>query len=390
MRTPLIALWLGVLAMVPATAQDFNFDLIEEVPVYEAIMDLPNSRIVMDYASSEIENPGVDSVWQTMDVKRVDLVFTRYPKEYDKWIIGAVDLSLARLQAARDLDSTLFAEGVELHFMIQTDCDSRDAAKEMFHGLVVYYDEPSPLLTMEEEVAPETMEKLDYRIKQVAEIIYQEDELEDSTALTILQRHSDWDQMLVVMDWTGSMYDYGASVLLWHRLNLHRASVRRFVFFNDGDDTPNYEKKIGETGGIYLLETESIDSLLLTMNKVRRGGNGGDGPENDVEALKAGIEHFEGYEQVVLIADNRSDVRDLEMAKELNKPIRVVLCGVTDSKPIHEEYLTLAYQTGGSVHTIEEDIAELAQIVEGTKVEIGGNYYMLEDGTFSYQGRKYD
>lgn len=368
-----------------AFAQEFSLDRLEEVPVYTPLPDSQHTKVAMAYASSDIANPGVESAWQDRKVTRIDLVFTRYPAEFDQWIIGLEDLTQARLQALRQLDSALFAADVDWHFILQTDCPTRRAAQQLFHGFVVYHRAPTQL---EKEVSTDVYTKLDYKIKEVAKIIYQEKKLEDSTALLIMGRHPEWKNLMVVMDWTGSMYEYGASVLLWTRLNLQRAAIKRFVFFNDGNDTPNDAKVVGETGGVYVLDENQIDTLLVTMNQVRSGGNGGDGPENDVEALLTATSAFDDFEELVLIADNRSDVRDLSLAGQLGRPVRVVLCGVDDEHPIHEDYLNLAYQTDGSVHTIESDLTQLRELKEGPPVVIENAYYILRNGKIYFRGLK--
>lgn len=374
-----------LLFVCSAGAQTFSLAALEEVPVYEPLPDSQHARVTMAYASSKIRNPAVDSSWQGQKVTRVDLVFTRYPEEFDQWIVGLEDLTEARLASLRQLDTSLFASGVDFHFVLQTDCPTRSAARKLFHGFVVYFQEPTLL---EKEVSTEVYTKLEDKIKDVAQIIYQEKKLGDSTAMLIMDRHPEWNNLLVVMDWTGSMYEYGASVLLWTRLNLERTPIRRFVFFNDGNEMPNDEKVIGETGGIYRLDDNNIDSLLVTMNQVRQAGNGGDGPENDVEALLEAVQAFDDFEELVLIADNRSNVRDISLASELDLPVRVVLCGVDARHPIHEDYLNLAYQTNGSVHTIQADLTQLGKMKEGAPVLIGNAYYILREGKIYFRGLK--
>lgn len=360
-------LFLLLLSSLPGLlgAQTFDPADIQEVPVYEVPAYVEYVRVEMAYASSQIQNPEVAARWRKRKVSRVELVFTKYPQDLDAWLTSYQRLFEARMASLRTLDSGLFErKGIEWGYVQQTDCPTEVAAKGLFHGFVVYFEPP------------------DRRMEEVASILSQEDSLKDSTAYQVLDRHPDWDSMLVVMDWTGSMYKYGASVLLWHRLNLERNAVKHFVFFNDGDDRADDDKTAGKTGGVYRVETNDLDAVLRKMNEVMSRGNGGDNPENDVEALYKGIKYLKGYDQVILIADNRSHMRDLHLAQHLTRPVKVVLCGVGARHPVHPDYLTLAHRTGGSVHTIEEDIDNLKALNEGREITIQGRTYRLEEGRF--------
>ena len=95
-------------------------------------------------------------------------------------------------------------------------------------------------------------------------------------------------------------------------------------------------------------------------------GDGGDSPENDVEAILTGLKYLKGHDEVILIADNDSDVRDLSLIRTLDVPVRIILCGKR-RKEIHDDYLTLAYQTGGSLHTLKKDIKDLSPLINARK-----------------------
>lgn len=67
-------------------------------------------------------------------------------------------------------------------------------------------------------------------------------------------------------------------------------NIRYFVFFNDGDDKINSTKVVGSTGGIYSMVANNLNQVLATMQTAIENGNGGDLPENDIEAILHGIE----------------------------------------------------------------------------------------------------
>ncbi|TNE64084.1 MAG: hypothetical protein EP344_04010 [Bacteroidetes bacterium] len=197
---------------------------------------------------------------------------------------------------------------------------------------------------------------------------------------TLYRMRDRWKNKVIVTDLTGSMSPYMDQVVLWHALQLVQGEENRYVFFNDGDHTPDDEKRIGQTGGIYFTEKADIEKLLLKMRETADGGNGGDGPENDLEALIEGTEKMQGLDELVLVADNFSDVRDMKLLINLKVPVHIVLCG-TDFG-VNENYLEIAYKTGGTIHTIEQDIDDLAEMADGATIRIGAYEYRVSRGKF--------
>jgi hypothetical protein len=196
-----------------------------------------------------------------------------------------------------------------------------------------------------------------------------------------LYRHRElWANKVVVSDLTGSMYPYMDQILLWHALALVPGENNRYVFFNDGDSKPTSAKRIGATGGIYTCEEREMETIMRVMKTVMEAGHGGDGPENDVEALLEATRLLGEGDELILLADNYSDMRDLELLAQLRVPVRIVLAGVGHG--VNEEYLHLAYMTGGSVHTLEEDIFHLARLNDGEVISIGKYRYRLNGGVF--------
>ncbi len=182
--------------------------------------------------------------------------------------------------------------------------------------------------------------------------------LRDSTTYKVLERNQDWENSLVVSDWTGSIYGYGAQALQWHVNHLETSGLSYFTLFNDGDNTSTGRKMIGATEGIYHAQANQIDKLIQLYQLVMLKGGGGDGPENDLEAVLAGMEEFPEYGEIILIADNNACVRDIELLEYIDKPVRVVLCGYKSIWGVNPQYIEIAEQTGGSIHTMEEDLTE--------------------------------
>lgn len=203
----------------------------------------------------------------------------------------------------------------------------------------------------------------------------------DSTFFKVMDRHKDWDNILFVTDVTGSMYNYSIQLMVWHKLNYLDNRAAQFSFFNDGNRKSTSMKKIGKTGGIYHVKGDTYEDVEKEIYKTMNMGGGGDGPENDIEALIKAVESCPDAKQIVLIADNWSNVRDIELLEELNVPVKIIICG-SRSTIVNLQYIELAYKTGGSIHTIEQDITNLMKLSAGKSIEIGGMHYIIKNGKF--------
>lgn len=187
---------------------------------------------------------------------------------------------------------------------------------------------------------------------------------------------------VVVTDITGSMHKYLTEIMLWHAMDFDEGKQTKYLFFNDGNRKRH--KPIGSTGGLYYCEGKFKDFKLImnTLSKGMAGGNGGDSPENDLEALLEGASHLNSIEELILVADNLSPVRDISLLRKLHVPVRIIVCGSEKGEDINPQYLTIAYQTGGSVHTLKNDITDLQKTLEGKTITIKGVRYVLRNGEF--------
>jgi hypothetical protein len=187
--------------------------------------------------------------------------------------------------------------------------------------------------------------------------------------------------VVVVGDVTGSMYPYTAQLLIWLKLHSLDSFTTQFAFFNDGDDTPDSEKRIGSTGGIYSKRCYTFEQAKNLVKSTMLKGGGGDCPENNIEALLQAERDFPDNKFQVLIADNWAPIKDKILMGRLTKPVRVVLCGANGYN-INVDYLNLARRTKGSVHLIEEDLDQLAAMHEGETIRIGRLRFKIVDGEF--------
>lgn len=293
-------------------------------------------------------------------IMQIDLVYSYFPLKKNLNELNKNRL----LELSKYLPSVFMDEHIQWRVVLQTEVIKQGDPLSFFHGFVVYYrpyDLPSELNMINQAL----LGKYEHR---------------DSTLLKVFERNPQWKNMLVVMDVTGSMYPYTAQLILWLKLNSNDGFVRHFTFFNDGDETPCSEKKIGSTGGIYHIASELYKAVAEKVIKAMQGGCGGDIQENDLEAILSGIENCPHCNDVILVADNFSPCRDLSLLKFVKKPVKIILCGVYEN--FHVEYLQIAYETGGSIHTIEDDILDLMTLKEGETIEIGQYKYKIVKGQF--------
>lgn len=215
------------------------------------------------------------------------------------------------------------------------------------------------------------------KLKEAKSGSYQSD---NEVVSKVLGRNK-WSEKLIVCDLTGSMDPYAQELSIWYQLNIKNEPNLQFVFFNDGDNQSDSQKKIGATGGIYYQKAQGLDSLIRIMSFVRSRGNGGDCPENNMEALIKGVKKAKPYKELVMIVDNNAPVKDLSLLNQFNKPVHIILCG-SRSGEVLEDYLLIAWKTKGSIHTIEEDISKIASMSEGQSIQIGGFTYKILGGEF--------
>ncbi len=206
----------------------------------------------------------------------------------------------------------------------------------------------------------------------------------DTSILKILDR-TRWEKATIVGDVTGSMYKYTAQLLLWVKTNPIGSSAKNFVFFNDGDNMPDKDKKTGSTGGIYYKACNSYAEVETLMKATMLKGGGGDYPENNIEALLKAEKVFPETDFQVMIADNWAAIKDKALWNQLTKPVRIVVCGATEFN-VHIDYLNLARKTKGSVHLMESDLYNLSGLKEGEILKVGKNSFVVKNGIFVEMG----
>ena len=213
------------------------------------------------------------------------------------------------------------------------------------------------------------------------DFFYNQTLYKDSTVLNAFDRNTIWKNFIVVTDVTGSMSPYSAQVFVWLKAQAQNKKAAYFVFFNDGDDKESGKKKPLATKGVYVTENKDLETVIKTATKcMRNGSGGGENLENDVEAIIEGVKYYPTADEIILVADNYESMRDYEYFDKIKKPIHVILC--CSEHRINIQYLDLARQTKGTVHTIKSDVTNLQNIKEGEHFLIDENEYMFQNGKF--------
>lgn len=199
--------------------------------------------------------------------------------------------------------------------------------------------------------------------------------LKDSTIFRVFERN-DWKKIMLVVDMTGSMFPYIGQLLVWFKKNFEGEKIKYYALFNDGDNLPDNKKIIGNTGGVHSYEAKDYKKLKKDLEDVRKMGEGGDDPENDLEAVIKASAAYRDYQDLVLLADD-SDIRDMSLLKRIRKPVHVILCGT--KKGINPQYIKLAIQTKGSLHTSNNDVY-FKTLKEGDIVELDNDVFEWTHG----------
>ena len=195
---------------------------------------------------------------------------------------------------------------------------------------------------------------------------------------TVLDRNiSDWKDMALVIDVTGSMSPYNKGLLLWLKLTTLN-DVKSATFFNDGD--MKTEKQIGSTKGIYSIKSNDFKEITMTMVRAMSNGYGGDCPENNFEALLGAKKNCKECTDFVMVADNYAFPRDPMLLKSFQGNLKLVLCGTEYG--INTEYLDLARKYKFSIHTLTSDIDDLMKIHNGESVVLDGINYQIINHRF--------
>lgn len=370
MRTIYFTLFFALIVTLSVQAQS-SVSIRERIRFKDTIEVYKYTPEINGFNTLQLKmHPGDHEILNLKDLKKlagfaitgIDLVYSDYPKGEDFSELNRKRILELFMQFPEAFESNM----VNWRLFKQTGVSETGGIQNYFHGLTVYY---RPMPSYQDEN------------KMINDIVDGKVAPQDSTILKVLDRKKDWKNMLVVCDVTGSMSPYTAQLLFWIKSNQAIKSFKQIVFFNDDDEKSNDQKRELDTLGIWSIETGNskkvIDQAFVAMEK---GGH----YENNLEAVFYAIKKFpENKMNVVMIADNWESPCDMALLEYLKReriPVRIIVCGVTDR--LNTVYLDIAHATGGSVHTIESDLEEVAKIGEGKVIRFGKLKFMMNNGKF--------
>jgi len=381
---------------------------------------LPNQlAISMPFANQLILNPEQKAVLQEKVVIKIELVYTKYrtSSTFDQKL-----LNHNRLIELKKFAPTLFENPLwDFELISQTNGNSQSECTPMFHGFIITFrpNATNNTLLQEAEYLDKVVAQLikkskidsipdkktfdlktrwDDRIGYVHDTIWkinEEEQIEppdffynhelfkDSTVINAFNRNNSWKNFIVVTDVTGSMSPYIAQVFVWLKEQAENNEAKYFVFFNDGDAKSSGQKKPLKTEGIYGGSNKGLDAVMQKAALcMKNGSGGGEGLENDVEAILFGQEAYEDADEIILIADNYESMRDYKFLDQIKKPVRIIICGAKTR--VNIEYLDLAKVTKGSVHTTKSDVFDLYSVRDNQIVTIDGQSYLFYNDRFNF------
>jgi hypothetical protein len=318
--------------------------------------------LAIDPGDYRLKNTAAARLLNFETITAVDLVYTDYPEGED-----FAELNRKRMiELFMHVPKAFNKNFINWRIVKQVGVKRPGELSKFFHGFVVYF-RPMPKCSEEQD--------------NIHEILSGKKKLEDSVIFKTFKRNESWKDMMAIMDVTGSMAPYTAQILLWLKLNSALKTTKQIVFFNDDEENSNDQTVKLDTSGIWSVESFKFDKVLKTCYKAMEKGNH---MENNLEAIFYAVKKFPGEKKnIIMIADNWEDPCDMKLLpklKELKIPIRIIVCGVNNA--LNTNYLDIAYATGGSVHTMEQDLTELAKIGEGKTLSLQGMKFKLQGGKF--------
>ncbi len=208
----------------------------------------------------------------------------------------------------------------------------------------------------------------------------------DSVTSQAFERNkSRWRNVAVVCDFTSSMYPHATEWSTWLARNRRNRYIKGAVFFTDCDSLGRETTTDDPSGKMYVIKDwQNTDILPVFIAASRNTMGNVNRAENDLEAVLHAQKAFPASESFVLIADNSSPVKDMQLLSQIRKPVHIVVCGVTyePKVAIQPDYLLIAAATKGSIHTLTNDLPDVSKIKPGTKIRLGNHTYKYRKGQF--------
>ena len=208
-------------------------------------------------------------------------------------------------------------------------------------------------------------------------------EMGDEIKAIFYRNKNEWKQKRIVANIDCSMYKYIDELMVWNYSDEAEQENNTYWLFNGFNYNNNHDGKDSpRSRGIFQVQKNTVEGFFNTIDKIVNFSCRGNRLENVVEALILGSDGKKADEDLLFIADNYSDVKDLHKLKELKVPVHVLL--TASEYGVNENYLEIAYHSGGSIHTASQDIqaAQLKELKNGDRLSIGKFAYTFYKGKF--------
>ncbi|MFY7910266.1 MAG: hypothetical protein ACOVO2_11960 [Emticicia sp.] len=205
------------------------------------------------------------------------------------------------------------------------------------------------------------------------------------TSYDALDRNIDkWKNVVIVCDITSTMFPYTTQVFDWMNENTDNKSIKGIVFFTDCDSLGR-QTRGRLPGKMFTVRTKDElvlwDTMFAAINNTE---NNKDKPENNIEAILYAQKNFPDADEIVMIADNSSEVKDMKLLSKVKKKVHIILCGETYRKNLafQDDYVQIAKKTQGTIHTLEDDIENVSKVKDMSVVRVGNIYFRFHKGKF--------
>lgn len=217
--------------------------------------------------------------------------------------------------------------------------------------------------------------------------LYKGESLRSLDVYNSLIRHSFRRKWAIVTDVTGSMSPFTGQVLAFIKNHPYHTDSTNYSFFNDGNGAPELIKRIGISGGVYTVKNKSFDSIYSTVKKAMNAGDGGDLPENNIEAILRTIKKWPDTDTVLMIADEMAPVKDMALLKYVEKPVVTLICSHFNTGKIPKQYVQIARVTHGGILTEYGMLYIPKNIRNGGFIDCKEARFYYRDGELSYSKR---
>ncbi|MDQ3110085.1 MAG: hypothetical protein M3R17_09335 [Bacteroidota bacterium] len=230
-------------------------------------------------------------------------------------------------------------------------------------------------------------EEEDNQKREAARVVKAAQEGYSANGVAAVMDRNNFSNPLVVCDASADMGLILEELKGWFAVNAKDNPGSQFVFFNDGDQKKQAEKKAGETGGIYYTEFLPLDKLSVFIQTVIEKSTDSDSPDNCLEAIVIGMKMAKKpFGDVILIVDNHATASDMDLLSQVNRPVHVVVfCSIRggcDQSFCQPDYLKIAWKTKGTLHINDTDYSDISKLKDGDTIVVCSTTYKLKNGEF--------